>query len=541
MTYLCTLDILFRGATVYEGSGAPGRQTDVLVRDDRIAALGDTGLSAERVVEAAGLALSPGFIDMHSHADFTLPAFPAAPNNISQGVTTEVVGLCGFTPAPLSPDPERADLLRDLGRGVGPDLDWTWSSFESFLNYLEAKRPATNVAPLVGHSALRISAMGMDDRAPRPAELAHMRAELRAALDAGAWGMSTGLVYTPGAFARTDELHQLGEELRRDDAMYVSHIRNEGDGLLDAVAEAIGIGQRNGIRTQVSHLKATGKNNEGRAQDAVNLLETARQSSVRAHCDVYPYTAGSTFLHQVLPPWTKAGGLQPMLERLRGPELRQRIRHDIEHGLPGWGNHLEAADGWHNVMIASVTAPERRDAEGRRVSELAAAARLDPLDYTLDLLIADRGATVMVIFLMAESDVRTALSAPFAAIGSDLLGVTSASARVHPRAYGTFVRVLGWGVRDAQLFPLEEAIRKMTGLPASILGLSDRGRVAVGAVADLVLFDPQRVTDTATYEHPTRLADGVEYVLIGGELAVDAGRLVKLDGGRVLRRLQWRA
>jgi N-acyl-D-aspartate/D-glutamate deacylase len=318
--------------------------------------------------------------------------------------------------------------------------------------------------------------------------------------------------------------------------MYVSHIRNEGEGLFDAVQEAINIGQLYGIRAQVSHLKATGRRNIGKARGAVTLLDTARRGGVRAHCDVYPYTAGSTFLHQVLPPWTKEGGLQRMVERLRVPELRQRVRHDIEHGLPGWGNHLEAADGWHNVLIASVATPERRDAEGRRISELAAAARVDPLDYALDLLIADRGATVMVVFLMDESDVRTALSAPFAAIGSDLLGVTSPNARVHPRAYGTFARVLGWGVRDAALFPLEEAVRKMTGLPASILGLQDRGHISVGAVADLVLFDPLRVADAATYEDPTRLAVGVEQVLIGGQFAVDGGRLVKLDGGRVLRR-----
>jgi len=225
-----------------------------------------------------------------------------------------------------------------------------------------------------------------------------------------------------------------------------------------------------------------------------------------------------------------------MVERLKVPELRQRVRHDIEHGLPGWFNHLEAAGGWHSVLIASVGSADRRGAEGHRVHELAASERIDPLDYVLDLLIADRGATVMVIFLMAEEDVRAALSAPFAAIGSDLLGVTSASARVHPRAYGTFVRILGWGVREAKLFPLEEAVRKMTGLPAAILGLADRGRIAEGAVADLVLFDPLTVTDNATYDDPTRLASGVEYVLLGGELAVDRGRLTKLDGGRVLRR-----
>jgi N-acyl-D-aspartate/D-glutamate deacylase len=250
---------------------------------------------------------------------------------------------------------------------------------------------------------------------------------------------------------------------------------------------------------------------------------------------VYPYTAGSTFLHQVLPPWVKEGGITRMVERLRAPEQRQRVRHDIEHGLPGWGNHLEAAGGWHNILITSVTAPEHRSAEGRRVDDLAAEAHVDPLDYALDLLVKDRGASVMVIFLMHEADVREALSFAAAGIGSDLLGVTSATARVHPRAYGTFARVLGWGVREAHLFPLEEAVRKMTGLPASILGLPDRGHIRVGGIADLVLFDPDRIADTATYEDPTRLAQGVEHVLIGGESVLEKGQLRRLDGGRVLR------
>jgi N-acyl-D-aspartate/D-glutamate deacylase len=225
-----------------------------------------------------------------------------------------------------------------------------------------------------------------------------------------------------------------------------------------------------------------------------------------------------------------------MVERLKIPEQRQRVRYDVEHGLPGWGNHLEAAGGWHNILITSVANPERHDAEGQRISDLAAAAGEDPMDYTLDLLVADRGATVIVVFIMDESDVRTALQCPVAAIGSDLLGVTSASARVHPRAYGTFARVLGWGVREARLFPLEEAVRKMTGLPAAILGLKDRGRIAPGLVADLVVFDPTRIADASTYAEPTRLAQGVEYVMLGGELALEQGRLVRLDAGRVLRR-----
>jgi N-acyl-D-aspartate/D-glutamate deacylase len=220
------------------------------------------------------------------------------------------------------------------------------------------------------------------------------------------------------------------------------------------------------------------------------------------------------------------------------PEQRQRIRHDIEHGVPGWGNHLEAAGGWHNILITSVASPSRRSAEGRRVDDLAAEAHVDPLDFTLDLLVQDRGATVMVVFQMQESDMRQALAFEPAGVGSDLLGVTSASARVHPRAYGTFARVLGWGVRDAQLFPLEEAVRKMTRLPADIIGMRDRGRIEPGAVADLVLFDPATVADLATYEDPTRLAGGIECVLIGGEMALEKGKLVRLDGGRVLRRAQ---
>jgi N-acyl-D-amino-acid deacylase len=308
----------------------------------------------------------------------------------------------------------------------------------------------------------------------------------------------------------------------------------EADGLFEAVDEAIEIGQRLGIRTQVSHLKATGRRNVGKVAGAVERIQSARARGVRAHCDVYPYTAGSTFLHQVLPPWVKAGGLEQMVERLRVPEQRLRVRHDVEHGLPAWASYLDAAGGWHNILVAS--SPERSPAEGRRVANLAAEAPVDPLDYALDLMVADRGATVMIVFSMDEADVREALRCPVAAIGSDQLGVTSPTARVHPRAYGTFARVLGWGVREARLFPLEEAVRRMTGLPATILGLSDRGRVSPGAVADLVLFDPPTIADQATYEEPTRPARGVEHVLVGGEFAIEAGQVVRADLGHVLRR-----
>src|SRR5918911_1040694 len=271
------MDVLFRGATVLDGSGAAGVQQDVAVRGERIVAIGPdaTPLGGSVVIDAGGLVLAPGFIDLHSHADHTLPANPHATNSITQGVTTELVGLCGFSVAPLAADPSRAAQLRDLAQGIGPDLDWSWQSFGEFLDRFQIARPAVNVAPLVGHHALRIAAMGMEDRAATPADLATMRAALAEALAQGAWGMSTGLVYVPGSFSGTDELLEVGQELKRADALYVSHIRDEADGLVGAVDEAITIGERLGIRAQVSHLKITARRNAGRIGPAIEHLEAA--------------------------------------------------------------------------------------------------------------------------------------------------------------------------------------------------------------------------------------------------------------------------
>ena len=531
------MDLLIRGGMLFDGSGGPGVQRDVAIRDGRIVAIGADAAQAVAgdVLDAGGLAVAPGFIDLHSHADHTLPTFPRATNSLSQGVTTEVVGLCGFSVAPVAANPSRAEQLRELASGIGPYLEWNWHTFDDYLNQFQAAGPAVNVAPLVGHHALRILAMGMEDRPPTPAELALMRGALADALNHGAWGMSTGLVYVPGSFAVLDELLELGQELARVDGLYVSHLRDESDGLVGAVDEALTIGSRLGIRTQISHLKITARRNAGHIGSAIARLEDARQHGVRAHADVYPYVAGSTYLHQVLPPWVKVGGLGPMVERLRIQEQRQRIRHDIEQDGGGWANHVAAAGGWHNILVTSVQHPARRDAEGRRVSDLAGELGVDPLEYTLDLLIEDRGASTMVVFHMDEVDMRAALSWQWSGVGSDQLGVTGPAARVHPRAYGTFARVLGWAVREVGLFPLETAVYKMTGLPAGILGLRDRGLIRVGGVADVVVFDPLTVADQATYEEPTLPARGIEHVLMAGEFAVEDGKPVQLDLGQVLR------
>lgn len=533
-----SLDLIFRGATVYDGTGAPGRKMDVGLKDGRIAAVGDraAGETAHRVVDATGLALAPGFIDMHTHSDLTLPAFPGAAHSVSRGVTSEVVGNCGFSPAPVSDDPALAAQLRGFVHGFGPNLDWSWSSFGSFLDRLDAAQPAVNVVPLVGHGALRIAVMGMEDRRATPEEQDAMRARLAEALKAGAWGMSSGLAYVPGIFADVDELAHVAAALRQVDGLYSTHMRDEGDAILPGIDEALAVGERLNVRVEISHLKAVGHQNHGKVADALGRLGEARSRGLRVWCDVYPYTAGSTYLSQLLPAWAMEGGIDAMIARLRSSDTRARIRTEMESGVPGWIGRLRIAGGWHNVMIANVGHPELRWAEGRRVTELAQARGVDPADLALDLLIQDRGAAVMILFTMDESDVRAILRDPACAIGSDQLGVTSAEKRVHPRAYGTSARILGWAVRDNGILPMEEAVRKMTGLPAEILGITDRGRVAPGMAADLVVFDPATVRDEATYEDPTRLASGIEYVLIGGDFAIERGTPVNLRLGRVLRR-----
>jgi len=529
--------LLFRGGTVHDGTGAPGVRADIALSNGRIAAIGANLPAADgvRIVDAGGLAIAPGFIDLHAHSDFTFPAFPDSPGQVSQGVTSELLGNCGDSPAPLSADSERRRQLIDYELPAGPDLTWEWTTFAEYLRVLDAARPAVNCFPLVGHTALRVAAMGMAQREPRPNEIEAMQAGLREALAAGAWGMSTGLSYAPGQWATRAEIVAVGQPLAASGAFYASHTRNESDELLAAVAEALSIGETLGVPVEVSHLKAAGVRNWGRTRDALGLIADARSRGVRATCDMYPYEAGSTYLNQLLPPWVFEGGVDRMLDRIRSDAVRFAIRRDIEDGIPAWGNLLRAAGGWDRVLINGTSEPEAAWARGRYVSEIAKEQGRDGLDVMCDLLLSDRGATTMAIFMMSIEDVREVIASPLSGIGSDLYAVTGPAAANHPRCSGSFARVLGPWVRDG-LLPLEEAIRKMTSLPAAVIGLRDRGRLAPGLVADLVAFDPETVTDRATWAEPALLASGIEHVLIGGEFAIEGGRPANLRLGRVIRR-----
>lgn len=525
---------LIKGATVYDGTGQYPRQIDVLIEGRRILATEpDLPKQEGNLVSGDGLAIAPGFIDMHSHADFTLPAFPMAINSLSQGVTTEVVGNCGWSPAPLSSKSvELRNQWQRVAGALGPDLDWSWTDFGAFLDALDHARPAVNCVPLVGHSALRAASFGIEDRVPHPAELAEMCELTDQALQAGAWGLSTGLVYPPSSFATPSEVHALAEVVAARGGIYSTHMRDEGSHLRTAVEEAVEVARRSSIRVQISHLKAAGPANHGTISVALDTIARARAEGLAVGCDVYPYTAGSTVLTQLLPSWAITGGVDALVERLRSLETRARIRAELQRNDTAY---LNKAGGWPNVMVAAVGDPAFKRYEGRYLSEIAREADKDEFDFLFDLLADDRARTTMILFLMDVTDMEEVLDHESAVIGSDQLGVTSREANVHPRAYGTFARVLRRASERGEL-ALADLISRSTGRTARRLGMTDRGFVRPGYMADLVLFDPRVVRDRATYEAPTLTADGIEQVYVGGSLAIDKGNVVNPALGRVLRR-----
>ena len=529
------VDWLIRGGTVVDGTGAPARPADVAVTGERVVAVGP-GLPGEarRVVDATGCLVTPGFIDMHAHSDFSLLSVPSAESKLRQGVTTDVTGMCGFSPAPVPNDP---DLLRGWAAFLGPDLPGPWTSFASWLDRVRAAGLAMNVVPFVGHGALRLGAMGFAQRPPTPEEARHMADLLRASLDEGAFGLSTGLIYPPSNFGDTEELVGLARVLaERPGRLYCSHVRGEGPTLEAAVGEAIAIGERAGVPVQVSHLKSSGRTNWPRMGAAIRLIDDARARGVPVTADMYPYTAGSTTLASLLPPWAHEGGLEALLRRLADPATRTRILAEGCLGEREWGGP-NGPTAWDAILIASC--PAVPEVEGQTLAALAARRRRAAGDLLLDLVLEARGEVAMVHFLMTEANVARVLDHPQVVIGSDNLGLcagpeASHRGRPHPRQHGCFPRVLGSYVREQGRLGWEAAIRKMTGLSASILGLADRGALRPGAAADLVVVDPRTVADLATYEVPHRYPAGIPWVWVNGAAVVEAGHFIARPVGRVL-------
>jgi N-acyl-D-aspartate/D-glutamate deacylase len=518
-------DLLIRDASVVDGSGAPPRRASVAVEGDRIVAVASEELpDAERTVDANGLVLVPGFVDTHSHSDLSPFVEPWMDSAIRQGITTVVVGNCGSSAWPDAGLEDAAQLV-----GVA-DVPARWTSYAGYLDAIDEARPACNVAALVGHGAIRGQAMRGDRRPPRDDELAAMRGSVAEALDAGAVGMSTGLIYPPGMHAATEELIELARVVAGRRGVYASHVRDEGRHVFDAVAEAIRIGREAELPAHVSHLKVESSYAWGRAGELLEMLDRAR-TDADVSADQYPYTAWETSLAACLPPWAPVHELEPILVDAAS---RERLIDAIEHGEEDWSGTVDGL-GWDRIAIGSHQ-PDP-GVSGRTVAELAEERGMAPVELALALLRADP-FTGMIGHGMLEEDVRLIAARPDVMVGTDGIAIAPDGPlgrfSVHPRYYGTFARVLARYVREGRLLDLPTAVRKMTSVPAERFGLRDRGRIAEGAFADLVLLDPDRVADEATFERPHAFATGIELVVVNGRVTWDGARGER--AGRVLRR-----
>jgi len=524
-------DVIIKGGNIIDGTGKPSFWADVGIVGDRIRQIGNlNGSPAKKTIDAEGLVVCPGFVDIHSHADVVLLREPLNKPKVMQGVTTEVIGNCGFSLAPVNK--ERKKMLREyvvpiLGETGSP---WNWSSMSEYLHQLTENNVGVNVASYVGHQALRIAVMGFDNRGPTEEEVERMKNLLTQSLQEGAIGFSTGLIYSPGSYADTDELIQLCEVVVKEGGIYTTHIRNESDEIVESVKEALDIGKRTGVPIHISHLKICGKKNWNKIDTVLNLILQAKREGLDVTCDIYPYLAGSTMLTALLPPWALEGGVEVLTKRLGRNEVRQKIKKDFTCGIKGWDNIVRSA-GWENIFISWVHSEQNKDLEGKNLCEVAEFRGKEPAKALFDLLIEEKGRATMVVFQQSEENMRRIMQQPITMFGTDGIYLGE---KPHPRLYGTFPRILGKYVREERLLSLEEAIYKMTYLPSQRLGFADRGAVKEKYFADIVILNPDKIKDRATYKNPEQYPEGIEYVLISGKVVVEKGKHTGSLPGKVL-------
>lgn len=523
-------DVLLAGGTIVDGSGAPPTAGSLLIHADRIEAIlrtGEAAPEAARRIELGGRVAAPGFIDVHSHSDLTPFVEPTMDSMLRQGVTTLVVGNCGSSAYPLANAEEMAALV---GANAA-ELELEWDSFGGYLERVGRCRPALNLAALVGHGTLRQAAMRAQEAPPSEPELASMRRTLAAALDEGAVGLSSGLIYAPGLHARTEEIAALAGELAVHGGLYTSHVRGEGATVFEAVAECIEVGGRAGVASHVSHLKVETRPMWGRAPELLAAMDAAREAGADVSADQYPYTAWETELTAALPPWASVERLEAILE---DRTARDRLRSAVEEGELGWESAGRGI-GWDRIVVGSHLADP--SVTGRTIAEVAAGLDVEPFEAIARLVLADR-FTGMLGHAMDEGDVRAIVARPDVFVATDGVAISPDGPlgpfAVHPRYYGTFPRVVARYVRQTPLLTLEAAVRKMTSLPAERFGLAGRGRLVAGAFADVVVFDPATLADRATFERPHAFAEGIDLVVVNGEVAWD-GRKIR-RAGRALRR-----
>jgi N-acyl-D-amino-acid deacylase len=536
---LSDYDLIIRNGHIIDGTGNPWYAADVAVVGDRIAAIGDLREAhAKREIDAKGRIVAPGFIDMLGQSETSLLIDNRSLSKLSQGITTEITGEGGSiapqnekTIAPQKPFLDKYKLTID------------WTTLDGYFRRLEKQGTPLNFGTYVGSAQVREAVIGDDDRAPTPAELAQMKSLVEQAMKDGALGISSALIYPPNTYAKTDELIVLAQVASKYGGLYATHMRSEGASEMPALAEAIRIGREANLPVEIFHLKVSGKPRWGGMKNVVATIQLARDSGLDIAADMYPYTAGATALASALPPWAADGGVQKLLEHLKDPATRARIKKDLAGDHPDWENLFYDCGGAPGVLISSVLNPELKPFEGKTVEEVAKSWKKSPEDALMDFVLADGAQTGAIYFMASEDDLRIGLSQPWTSIGLDS-GEMSLDGPLyephnHPRAMGSMPRLLGHYVRDEHLMPLEAAIRKITSLPAQREHLDGRGLLKSGYFADITIFDPATIIDHASFTMPDQLSGGVDYTIVNGQVEFDHGKLTGATAGRVLRGRGW--
>jgi N-acyl-D-amino-acid deacylase len=533
-------DVVLRGGTVYDGSGGAPVVTDLAIQGDQIAAMGDlSGARGKVEIEAKGMAVAPGFVNMMSWANESLIEDGRSQSNIRQGVTLEVMGE-GNSMGPLNERMKQE--MKERQGDIKYDVEWT--TLDEYLRFLERKGVSPNVASFIGAATPRVHVIGYDDRPPTAEELDQMRALVRQAMEEGALGVASSLVYPPGFFAKTDELIALSKVAAEHGGVYISHLRSEGEELIEAVEEFLAIVRGANIRGEIYHLKAAGKENWPKFDRVIEMVEKARADGLHVTADVYTYPAGSTGLNSTMPPWAQDGGFQAFLKRLKDPAMRRQIAREMRESKKGWENMYLQAGGADGVLLVGFKNEKLKPLTGKTLAEVAKMRGKSPEETAMDLIVEDDSRIGTVYFSQSEENVRKAIKLPWVSFCSDSASVAAEGvflqSSIHPRAYGSFARLLSKYAREEKLIPLEEAVRKLAALPAENLKLDRRGMLRQGYFADVVVFDPAKIQDHATYEKPHQYATGVMHVFVNGGHVLKDGEHTGAKPGRVVRGPGWK-
>lgn len=527
------LDYLIKNGVVFRGDGSAPVETNIGVRGERIVYVGSDNIPAEEVIDAKGLVISPGFIDAHAHSEFTILADGRAEGKLSQGITTEINGNCGLSAAPLYGEAfeRREKDIKELG------IKKRWTTFREYFDILRSKGIAINFATLCGHGNIRASVIGYKDMPPDENSLKEMKRLLSGAVEDGAIGFSTGLIYPPGIYSDTEELIELCMVLTQDSGrtscnsklIYASHMRSEGDALIEAIEEAVKIGKESGVNVHISHIKTAGEKNWWKAESAIDVINNARNNGIHVTCDRYPYTAASTDLDTILPSWVYDGGVDDELRRLKDTETAKKIKEEIGEREDSY---------WKGIYISSAAKPRNKWMEGENIFDISLKLKKRPIDVLFEILIAEEARTGAIFFSMSDDNLRKFLSLPYVMIGTDSsvrsFSGSTCTGKPHPRGFGSFPRFIGRYVRDEGLITISEAIRKMSYLPALTFGLKERGLIKEGFYADIVVFDYEKIIDMATFKEPYKKAEGINYVFVNGKLALKDGWFTGSLSGKVL-------